>query len=102
MSWYGTFALGFTLSDGQSSKAGISNFIKSHNFDPNKKITRIETIINKYELSILRINFYHHGERLVAMGMSDLDVKRYGRRVEVFEIAEDEQLIGCGLYHCKD
>ncbi len=31
------------------------------------------------------------------MGFSDAWVKKFGGRVEVFEIAEDEQLIGCEL-----
>jgi hypothetical protein len=32
------------------------------------------------------------------VGLSDGMVKEYGGRVEVFEIAEDEQLIGCELH----
>ncbi len=32
------------------------------------------------------------------MGENDYTVKKYGGRVEVFEIAEDEQLIGCELH----
>ncbi len=31
--------------------------------------------------------------------MNDDDVKEYGGRVESFEIAADEQLIGAELYH---
>ncbi len=33
------------------------------------------------------------------MGWNDDDVKEYGGRVESFEIADDEQLIGAELYH---
>ena len=45
------------------------------------------------------ISFYHDEERLVQIGCSDNDLKNYffGERREVFEIAEDEQLIGCEL-----
>ncbi len=32
------------------------------------------------------------------MGENDDWVKKHGGRVEVFEIAEDEQLIGCELH----
>ena len=102
MSWYGTFALGFTLSDGQSSKAGISNFIKSHNFDPNKKITRVESIIDKEEFSIIQINFYHKEERLVWLGAVDGFVEQSGGRRNVFDIDHDEQFIGCKLDQCEN
>ena len=45
------------------------------------------------------INFYHHGERLVAVGghFSEAFVEEYGGRREVFDLADDEQLIGCEL-----
>ena len=45
------------------------------------------------------INFYHHGERLVAVGghSSEGFVEEYGGRREVFDLADDEQLIGCEL-----
>jgi hypothetical protein len=45
------------------------------------------------------INFYHHTERLYMWGMSDDFIKKYRGRIEVFDIAEDEQLIGCELEH---
>ena len=94
------FALGFTLSDDQECKvgAGIRDFTNSHIFDPTKKITKVEVIIKADERYIIRMNFYHHTERLVAVGYSDNDVKTYGTRVEVFSIADDEKLIGCQLY----
>ncbi len=44
------------------------------------------------------INFYSGQENLVQVG-SHYDVKKWGRRVEIFEIADDEQLIGAELYH---
>ena len=44
------------------------------------------------------MNFYSHGERLVAVGYDEDWVKRKeSGRKEVFNIAEDEQLIGCEL-----
>ena len=36
------------------------------------------------------------------MGWSDDNVKTAGGRIEVFEIATDEQLIGCELYFFRD
>ena len=42
---------------------------------------------------------YHNDERLVKMGEDDHYVKKNGGRSETFEIADDEQLIGCELYH---
>ena len=43
------------------------------------------------------MNFYHHQHRLVRVGESDYLVKKYGGRQEVFEIADNEKLIGCEL-----
>ena len=45
----------------------------------------------------MQINFFSGEERLVSTGWSDDDGKRHGGRVEVFEIADDERLIGCQL-----
>jgi len=45
------------------------------------------------------INFYHHTEILVAVGMSDYETKGDRGSREVFNIADDEQLIGCELEH---
>ena len=54
-------------------------------------------------MAIQQINFYHHEERLVTVGNSDdWYVMEYGGRREIFEIADNEQLIGCELDHCKD
>ncbi len=49
----------------------------------------------------MRINFYSGQERLVEVGgyNDDYDVETWGGRVETFEIAADEQLIGAELYH---
>ncbi len=48
----------------------------------------------------MRINFYSGQETLVKVGYPyDEDVKLWGERVESFEIAADEQLIGAELYH---
>ena len=47
---------------------------------------------------IYKINFYNLQQTLVQVGFEDRLVKGWGvGRVEVFEIAEDEQLIGCTL-----
>jgi hypothetical protein len=43
------------------------------------------------------VNFYHQKERLERVGEDDEYVKRSGGRKKVFEIAGDEQLIGCQL-----
>ena len=96
--WYNNWAIGFTLSDGKTCKAGNYGFTNSYFFNQTKKITRIECIIYNQEDYILQINFDHHGERLVQIGRNDdwVEICGGGRR-EVFEIAEDEQFIGCEL-----
>ncbi len=92
--------LEITLSNGESCTAGSHyNADRWHTFDQNKKITKVECIIGKYELDILRINFYSGQETLVQVGADDYHVEKYGGRVESFEIAADEQLIGAELYH---
>ena len=57
----------------------------------------VKVIIDKGNRDIIQINFYSGDERLVAVGEKDYDVKPYIGRIEVFRIAEDEQLIGCKL-----
>jgi hypothetical protein len=94
--------LGITLSDGQNCKAGFHNNDEFHAFDPAKKITSIKTIIFKHELDIAQINFFHNEERLFAWGSDDdVHIQRAGGRIEVFEIAIDEQLIGCQIHKVK-
>ena len=44
------------------------------------------------------MNFYSGKETLVQLGRDDDYVKKWGGRVEIFEIAADEQLIGAELY----
>ena len=56
-------------------------------------------IINRSEAYICQINFYSGQETLLQVGEVDDVVKNHGGRVEVFEIAADEQLIGAELYH---
>ncbi len=102
LGWHGDYikTLEITLSNGESCTAGSYNKVdRWHTFDQNKKITKVECIIDKYEFRILQINFYSGQETLVQVGVSDDDVKKYGGRVEIFEIAADEQLIGAELYH---
>jgi hypothetical protein len=72
---------------------------KSHTFDPNKNITKVEVVVHSDEEWIIRINFYSGQERLVKVGgyNDDYDVKTWGGRVETFEIASDERLIGAEL-----
>lgn len=88
------------LSDGESCKAGTKfEFTHSHTFNKNKKISKVDVIINKGEDLILQINFYSGEERLVLVGCSD-DWVSLDDRVETFEISADEQLIGCELSYC--
>ncbi len=57
--WNKTATLGFTLSNGETYRAGTRfSFSSSHNLDPTKKITKIDVIIWKSEDFICRINFY--------------------------------------------
>ena len=99
--FYSTLIIGFTLTDGQSIRAGTKyNFDQSHTFDRAIKITKIETIFWKDEWEILRINFYSGTQTLAKVGSStDNFVKDNAGRIETFEIATDEQLIGCELDH---
>ncbi len=88
----------FTLSNGQTCKAGTHGFQKRHNFDPSKKITKVVMIIGQMEQDIIQIKFYSYAETLVKLGRyDDEEMEWYGERVEVFEICEDEKLIGCKL-----
>ena len=101
--WKSNSTIGFTLNDGQNCKVGRRDFSRSHTFDPAKKITRVETLIHKDEDVIIQIYFYHHQQKLVQVGWeNDGYVKRDGGRIEVFEIADDEQFIGCELDHDKN
>ena len=98
--WYGVNSLGFTLSDGKTCKAGTSyDFAKSHVFDKSKKITKIVIIVENSESLIDQIKFFSGEEVLCTVGYDDDFVQHYGGRVESFEIAADEQLIGCELDH---
>ena len=92
-------ALGFSLNDGQSYSAGLTMTIYDrHFFDPTKKITKIECNIGWSSIGILRINFFHHQEKLVQVGSPNDDrVKELTEKTEIFEIGEDERLIGCKL-----
>ncbi len=45
----------------------------------------------------MQINFYHHTQRIRGVGKIDAYVKDFGKRREVFEIDDDEKLIGCEL-----
>ena len=104
MEWDDKLAsFGLTLTDGLTCKAGTNNFNESRTFDPTKKITRIEVFILKYELNIDQINFCCDEQILVMVGGTNnvFEVLKNGGRVEIFEIAEDEQLIGCELHQYK-
>ncbi len=98
--WNSMDTLGFTLSNGEYCEAGsLYKVEESHTFDQNKKITKVECIIYQNECDILQINFYSGQETLVQVGMKyDEYVEAYRGRVESFEIAADEQLIGAELY----
>ena len=96
--WIATLQI--ILSNGESCTAGSAHKVnKSHTFDQNKKITKVECIIHKLESVIMRINFYSGQETLVKVGENDDYVRTWGGRVEIFEIAADEQLIGAELHH---
>ena len=93
--WNDIYTLGFTLKNGQTVRAGTRNFTNSYTFNPKKKITRVETIINIYENGIIQINFFHQPsthswesereeERLVSVGKSDDHVRNDGGRVVNF------------------
>ena len=90
VSWCDCFTTGFTLSDGRFCMAGTNPFTESYTFNPAKKITKIIVTLWKHENAILQISFYHHQQRLVAVGRNDDWVVKFGYRREEFLIAEDE------------
>ena len=111
--------LKFTLSDGQSCKAGTNSFFtnikmgankESHTFDP-RKITKIKVVFEKDESKIFSIDFYHNQTRLFRLGTWSRNwVAENDGRVEVFSIGKNYQLMGCQLHeefrpatndHCK-
>ncbi len=98
--WHGSIKFGLKLSSGDSCTAG--SYYKtnnSHTFVPEKNITKVECIINKNESCIDQINFYSGDELLVKVGLQDWFVKNDSGRVESFEIAGDERLIGAELVY---
>ena len=101
--WTHMDTLSFTLSYGEHCSAGSNKVDKNHTFDPNKKITKVECIVWKNESLIIRMNFHSGQETLLKVGgYTDWYVKEHGGRVESFEIAHDEQLIGCELTYCAE
>ncbi len=60
-----TDTIEFMLSDYQNCKAARMEGSFIHRFDPAKKITKIECIINKTESKILKMNFFNNQELLV-------------------------------------
>ena len=98
--WNVYSTLGFTLSDGQTCRAGTSwDFVNSHVFDQSKKITKIVTTVHWNEVDIAQIKFWSAQELLCTVGYPDDGKEPWGGRVVSFEIAADEQLIGCELEH---
>jgi hypothetical protein len=76
-----------------------SDLVESYKFDPNRKITRVEVIDDYY--GEIRIKFYS-GENFsikLLFLRQDEEGDRDDIRSESFEIADDEQLIGCELHH---
>ena len=72
-------------------------------FDQTRKITRIKVKVYKDELSIPQISFYSGTRELFTVGAEDGYVEYNGLgRVETFEIADDERLIGCHLKGTED
>ena len=94
-------SFGFTLNDGSVCRDEPGNYNFFHTFDPALKITSIEHIFFKDEFRILQMNFYSGDELLVKVGWDDQTLENDGGRKETFDIADDEQLIGCEL-GCND
>ena len=102
--WIECYSIGFTLSDGQTYRVGTLDCEDSHTFDPQKKITKV---VCKYGDDELRqIKFYCKEEKLVGLGISDEEIEEIREEdpnilieEDIFEIADDEQLIGCEIDH---
>jgi hypothetical protein len=91
--------LGLVLSDGQSFNAGIKDMNESKTFEISKKITKVECLLDTDERVFLGIFFYHGKERLISLRFGFFPGTGYSEKREVFDIAENEQLIGCELNH---
>ena len=89
----------FKLNDGQFCQINYQDDISKFepNFDQTKKITKIDSVMRFDDYRIIQMNFYHQQQKLFSLGMYDDYYESEGGagRVEVFEIADDEQLIGC-------
>jgi len=53
VSWNPLVTLGFRLTDGQFCSIGYDPVDNMHKFDPSKKITKVQHIIHKREITIL-------------------------------------------------
>ncbi len=56
-------------------KAGKQKyFSKMHTFRPKKKITKTDVIVDKFESSIIQINFYSGTELLISTGYENEEI----------------------------
>ena len=85
--------LGFTLSDGQTCKAGTYDYNGNFDFPADKKIVKVEVI--KHSNYIGQIIFYSKEGVLSKLGS---DSYATGAR-DTFLIGDNERLIGCELEH---
>ena len=47
-----------------------------HTFRPKKKITKTDVIVDKYESSIIQINFYSGNDLLISTGYENEEIKK--------------------------
>ena len=89
------YTLGFTLSDGQTCRAGTSNnYNNSFDFPADQKIVKVEVILHATTW-IGQIIFYGKDSILKKLGS---DKFATGPK-KTFMIGENERLIGCELEH---
>ena len=87
--------LGFTLSDGQTCKAGNYDYNGNFDFPADKKIVKVEVIKTYGAKNIGQIIFYSKEGVLSKLGSDEYAT---GTR-DTFLIGDDERLIGCELEH---
>ena len=74
------------------SRETAAQFYEKNNLNPAKKVTSIESIFNRSETKIIRVNFYHNQEILFIQGVEDEEqVMQEGGRIAILKIQNNEK-----------
>ena len=99
VAWYQDMVatIGLFTSDGQEYRAGTAYEYNCADSFRDQKIVKVEVYLYE-DRAIGQINFYMKDGNLVQLGSNSCAT---GAR-DIFEISENEQLIGCELETCKN